>query len=280
MSLIRADQLNRSVKSFLQYVTLKIFKVAYYTSCCYCFSGSLSIQTSVQAVVTVIVSVVGVALTITTGGRLASQKLSSPQTMSVVQPVADISHGTGLTREDLPTRINPTDALNNPTRSADIGRTLVELVENENETMISEQTPLLAVRNVRERNDGEDRTDQAFHCPEQGVNSTTAHPEEVEKEDEDDDSGLRVGYCEWGYKVKIGLVTASLFFAFGLVAMFSMTSSDILGKAIYGGDPKAPPGSDSLTKCGAFGYACYIAASHCANYLCSVIFFICLCVRS
>ena len=58
--------------------------------------------------------------------------------------------------------------------------------------------------------------------------------------------------CEWGFKVRLGLLAVSTFFATGLLIIFTMTTSDVVGKAIYGGDPEALPGSDSLEKCVSF----------------------------
>ncbi|KAK7506813.1 hypothetical protein BaRGS_00001664 [Batillaria attramentaria] len=48
------------------------------------------------------------------------------------------------------------------------------------------------------------------------------------------------------FKWKIGCICASLYFSVGLVHMFSMMSTDYVGKTIYGGNPEAEPGSDSL----------------------------------
>ncbi|KAK7462556.1 hypothetical protein BaRGS_00038412, partial [Batillaria attramentaria] len=48
------------------------------------------------------------------------------------------------------------------------------------------------------------------------------------------------------FRFRIGLVCLSAYFSIGVIYMFALMSSDYVGKAIYGGDPRAKPGSPSL----------------------------------
>ncbi|KAL8573443.1 hypothetical protein ACOMHN_032458 [Nucella lapillus] len=60
------------------------------------------------------------------------------------------------------------------------------------------------------------------------------------------DTESRSCHCERGFRVKVFLVTLSMFFSSSDICMFSMNGSDFVGKAIYGGHPAAPLGSKSL----------------------------------
>ncbi|XP_076468259.1 uncharacterized protein LOC143299052 [Babylonia areolata] len=52
--------------------------------------------------------------------------------------------------------------------------------------------------------------------------------------------------CERGLKTKILLIFLAAYFSSSVMTIFSVTSSDFVGKAIYRGDPAALPGSQSL----------------------------------
>lgn len=61
-------------------------------------------------------------------------------------------------------------------------------------------------------------------------------------------AGARQPCCRQSFLVKVVLITISVYFGTGAVLMFTMTSSDFVSKAIYGGDPDAAPGSESLQR--------------------------------
>ncbi|KAL8600225.1 hypothetical protein ACOMHN_062515 [Nucella lapillus] len=52
----------------------------------------------------------------------------------------------------------------------------------------------------------------------------------------------------WGVKVAMAILVCSAYFNFGSIIIYKLTISDFVGKAIYGGDPTAPTGSEELEK--------------------------------
>ncbi|KAL8577279.1 hypothetical protein ACOMHN_062788 [Nucella lapillus] len=54
--------------------------------------------------------------------------------------------------------------------------------------------------------------------------------------------------CERGFRLKVFLLSVATYFSASDVYLFAMTGSDFVGKAIYRGDPSAPPGSPSVAR--------------------------------
>lgn len=50
------------------------------------------------------------------------------------------------------------------------------------------------------------------------------------------------------FRWRMGLVCLSAYFSIGVIYMFALMSTDYVGKAIYGGDPRAEPESEGLVK--------------------------------
>ncbi|KAK7495845.1 hypothetical protein BaRGS_00012835 [Batillaria attramentaria] len=81
------------------------------------------------------------------------------------------------------------------------------------------------------------------------------------------------GAGQKNFKRKVFFICASLYFSAGLLNMYTMMSTDYVGKTIYGGDPDAERGSDSLrdyqtgVRFGSLGfvvyYVSYLLASVC-----------------
>nr|KAG5707802.1 hypothetical protein BaRGS_015962 [Batillaria attramentaria] len=56
------------------------------------------------------------------------------------------------------------------------------------------------------------------------------------------------GLCgpERSFKANLALLCVSTYFNIGVVFLYTLTSSDFIGKAVFGGDPQAAPGSEKL----------------------------------
>ena len=65
-----------------------------------------------------------------------------------------------------------------------------------------------------------------------------------------DDAARRCKPCPCGqsFKAKIVFISISTYLSTGTVIMYTLTTSDFVAKAIYGGDPEAAPGSESLAR--------------------------------
>ena len=132
-------------------------------------------------------------------------------------------------------------------------QTFALLVDNQKQQS-SESTPLLAEN--EESDDSDEFTgsrvnfvstlygtnESTIHCSPCSTDAITFLNKTVEN------GGTSQPYQGQSFKAKIVLICVATYFSTGLMVMFTVTGSDFVGKAIYGGDPEGNPGSESLMR--------------------------------
>ena len=227
-----------------------------FTKCLFRFSGSLTIQTSIQALVVIVFVALALLITLLTGRR---QLRLSKKHDSLTTADLEISDNDNTHSYYRPRANYLAGTLENSIRSIGGGmhfdHTLALLVDNQT-MQLSEHTPLLAKDDEMGDSDEFVRSQVGSISTVYGTNEPTLdcsqRPTDGSEEDLLNKSVENAGTCQPGRgqssKAKLLLISASTYFSAGLFIMITLTSSDFVGKAIYGGDPEAAPDSESLAR--------------------------------
>ncbi|XP_076468109.1 uncharacterized protein LOC143298948 [Babylonia areolata] len=247
----------------------------------YIEGARLTIQTTVQAVVVTIFMIVGLSISLLTVNRMLKLHSSSAEDAVVIpKPQNSLAHEAKPHHEETLSRSVILDALENSFRSLGGGSFHFDqnmAIRGEQQRSQSldhriyhrstERTPLLEdERGVMEESEQEkswiasasvsyEKTDSLSSIPDHLEARTTTmkdvperHMSKQTPEDmlEVEVDEIQSRCCKRGFKTKLFLVFLATYFSSSAMSFFSMTSSDFVGKAIYGGDPAALPGSQSL----------------------------------
>ncbi|XP_076468078.1 uncharacterized protein LOC143298931 [Babylonia areolata] len=247
----------------------------------YIEGARLTIQSTVQAVVVTIFTIVGLSISLLTVHRMLKLHSSSAEDAVVIpKPQNSLVHEAKPHHEETLSRSVILDALENSFRSLGAGSIHFDqsmAIRGEHQRSQSldhriyhrstERTPLLEdERGVMEESEQErswiasasvsyERTDSLSSIPDHLEARTTTMkdvPERRESKQTLEDTPelavpeIQSRCCERGFKTKVFLIFLTTYFSFSVITMIALTSSDFVGKAIYGGDPAALPGSQSL----------------------------------
>ncbi|KAL8600218.1 hypothetical protein ACOMHN_062508 [Nucella lapillus] len=239
--------------------------------------GKLTIQTSVQAVVLIVLVILGLLTTSITGYNQLRQLQNKPRTISSQENAGTsqttkphhkrkdahstcnkTSYGNGVVsshRENFASRRPSLDAFENSIRSFSGGGIYLESsmsLVKQTPRGLTEDIPLLKSDSSSE----EVHRDHLTSLPE-GYGSgeqTSSVGKPTRGTDSYGDSGSEndgtrgcFSYLQ-NLKVRFALVCVTSFFAADSMMMYTVTVSDFMGKAVYDGDPAALPGSDSLNR--------------------------------
>ena len=214
-------------------------------------------QISIQAAVVVVVAVVGIFSTITTGRRLLGLKHKAPlpNTQETIHRLHDSSHPQD-NENSLAFHVLPSD-LSHQSPSTDT----TELKVNQTTASVIETTSLLETPTEkslsnstlgygatqdysRELKDDHDSSNSAVSDDDPSQNLLIPPNREVQ--------ATRPSPCSQGrsFRTAVALLCCSTYFSVGATLVYVLTSSDFVGKAIYNGDPEAPSGSDGLARSG------------------------------
>ena len=226
-----------------------------FTKCLFRFSGSLTIQTSVQTLVVIVFVALGLLITLLTGRRQLRLSKEHDSLTTVDLKISDNDNTHSYYR---PRANSLAHTLENSIRSTGGGmhfdQTLALPVDNQT-MQSSEHTPLLSKDEMSDTDEFV-RSQIVSISTVYGTNEPTVNcsqrPTDSSEEDLLNKSVKNAETCQPGRgqssKAKLLLISASTYFSTGLLIMITLTSSDFLGKAIYGGDPEAAPDSESLAR--------------------------------
>ncbi|XP_070197801.1 uncharacterized protein [Littorina saxatilis] len=230
----------------------------------YIEGGSLTIQTSIQALVVITFVLLGLPITMLAGSK--QLKLNNVRYEALIEDDASDTDAACYVhnspqQDDQLTRSATLDTLENSIRSVPVyfDATLVHL--DEDLARIAEQAPLVPEEN--EPQDAFVKSCQNSTSASYGTSGSTytsfgqqQHQTLAKTTLEDIPEGEMLDImkdaercqpcCASSYKRKILFIALSCFFFVGTLVMFSMTTSDYVGKVIYGGDPNGAAGSGGL----------------------------------
>lgn len=232
----------------------------------YLCSGSLTIQTSIQALVVITFVLLGLPITMLAGSK--QLKLNNVRYEALIEDDASDTDAACYVhnspqQDDQLTRSATLDTLENSIRSVPVyfDATLVHL--DEDLARIAEQAPLVPEDN--EPQDAFVKSCQNSMSVSYGTSGSTytsfgqqQHQTLAKTTLEDIPEGEMLDImkdaercqpcCASSYKRKILFIALSCFFFVGTLVMFSVTTSDYVGKVIYGGDPNGAAGSGGLLR--------------------------------
>ena len=226
-----------------------------FTKCLFRFSASLTIQTSVQALVVIVFVALGLLFTLLTGRRQLRLSKEHDSLTTVDLEISDSDNTHSYYR---PRANSLAHTLENSIRSTGGGmhfdQTLALLVDNQT-MQSSEHTPLLSKDEMSDTDEFV-RSQVVSISTVYGTNEPTVdcsqRPTDSSEEDLLNKCVENAETCQPGRgqssKAKLLLISTSTYFSTGLLIMITLTSSDFVGKAIYGGDPEAAPDSESLAR--------------------------------
>ncbi|XP_070196825.1 uncharacterized protein [Littorina saxatilis] len=218
--------------------------------------GSLSIQTTVQGVVVMVLVVLGLLTTLLTGRYQLSQNSNHD----------DLHTSNDDSKVKTESSTSPDDEMTRSLWSV----TLAHSVSSQSNAGV-DFDPMLTPWNVDNTESSEKRlilTDKGKDALPNSHNLSQASHYGTQ----DSASGVALfkdqGRTPRGLKANVAIICISAYLFFGELFLFTYTSSDFAGKAICGGDPSAPPGSESLSRYQeGLRYASWGFLGHCSSYL-------------